>query len=42
MSRVRPKLAKNGWVLHHDNAPAQFGEGFGTVKKILKKKIVLL
>jgi len=21
MSRVRPELAKNGWVLHHDNAP---------------------
>lgn len=22
VSRVRPELAKNGWVLHHDNAPA--------------------
>jgi len=22
LSRVRPELAKNGWILHHDNAPA--------------------
>ncbi|XKL68744.1 hypothetical protein PGB90_006513 [Kerria lacca] len=20
--RIRPDLAKNGWILHHDNAPA--------------------
>ena len=38
--RIRPDLAENGWILHHDNAPAH--SSFLVNEFLAKKSIVTL